>query len=73
MLNTNPAVGIDQWPLGQLRLLSQEAKEILLNILQDIETSKAWPGYTYYNIIVLMGKPTGGVRPIALMATIYRL
>ena len=73
MLSTNTAVGIDQWSPGQLRALSPEAKELLLNILQDIETTKAWPGYTYYNSIVLMGKPNGGVRPIALMATIYRL
>ena len=48
-------------------------QELLLNILQDIEKSQAWPGYTYYIIIVLMGKPNGGVRPIALMAMIYRL
>ena len=73
MLNTNTAVGIDQWSPAQLRALSPEAKELLLNILQDIEKTRAWPGYTYYNIIVLMGKPNGGVRPIALMAMIYRL
>ena len=73
MLNTNTAVGIDQWSPGQLRLLSPEAKQILLGILQDVENSKAWPGYTYYNIFVLMGKPNGGVRPIFLMGMIYRL
>ena len=73
MLKTNTAVGIDQWSPIQLRLLSPEAKQLLLSILQDVESSKAWPGYTYYNIIVLMGKPAGGVRPIALMAMIYRL
>ena len=73
MLKTSTAVGIDQWSPGQLRLLSPEAKKALLCILQDVEASKAWPGYTHYNIIVLMGKPAGGVRPIALMAMIYRL
>ena len=57
MLNTNTAVGIDQWSSGQLRSLSMEAKELLLDILQDVERTKAWPGYAYYNIIVLMGKP----------------
>ena len=73
LLKTNTAVGIDQWSPGQLRSLSQEAKEVLLDILRDIEKAKAWPGYVYYNIIVLMGKPAGGVRPIALMAMIDRL
>ena len=73
MLNTNTAAGIDQWSPGQLRSLSMEAKELLLGILQDVERTKAWPGYAYYNIIVLMGKPAGGVRPIALMAMIFRL
>ena len=60
MLNTNTAVGIDQWSPGQLRLLSAEGKKLLLDILNAIEDSKAWPGYTYYDIIVLMGKPNGG-------------
>ena len=32
-----------------------------------------WQGYIYYNIIVLMGKPVGGSRPIALMPMRYRL
>ena len=73
MLNTNTAVGIDQWSPGQLRLLNAEGKKLLLDILNVIEDSRAWPGYTYYNIIVLMGKPNGGIRPIALMAMIYRL
>ena len=44
-----------------------------MDILNDIENCKAWPGYTYYNIIVLMGKPTGGTHLIALMIMIYRL
>ena len=34
-----------------------------------------WPGYIYiyYNIIVLMGKPAGGSRPVALMPMLYRM
>ena len=73
MLNTNTAVGIDQWSPGQLRLLSPEAKQLLLSILQDVEESRAWPAYTYYNIMVLMGKPNGGSRSIALMPMLYRI
>ena len=60
MLNTNMAAGIDQWSLAQLCLLDDEAKGLLVEIVRDIEDSKAWPGYAYYNIIVLMGKPNGG-------------
>ena len=73
MLNTNAAVGIDQWSPAQLRLLEDTGKDLLIDILNDIENSKACPGYAYYNIIVLMGSPNDGVRPIALIAIIYRL
>ena len=41
MFQTNTAVGIDQWSPGQLRNLSIEAKELLLDILQEMERSKA--------------------------------
>ena len=73
LMNSGTAVGIDHWSPYHWKRLSPEAKEILLDILRDIEQAKAWPGYAYYNNIVLMGKPAGGVRPIALMAMIYRL
>ena len=32
----------------------------------------AWHALIYHNLIVLMGKPTGGTRPIALVPMIYR-
>ena len=63
-------MGIDQWSPVQLRLLDETGKDLLVDILNDIENCKAWHGYAYYNIIVLMGKPNGGVRPVALMAMI---
>ena len=71
MLNTNTAVGIDQWCPSQLRLIDEAGKNLLVEILNDIEDRRAWPGYTYYNIIVLMGKPAGGSRRVALMPMHY--
>ena len=42
--------------------------------LHKIETRGTWPWHIFMNIIVLMGKPPlEGIRPIALMPTIYRL
>eukprot|EP00973_Karenia_brevis_P036217 4994179-Karenia_brevis.AAC.1 len=35
--------------------------------------SATWPSYILYNIVVLMGKPQGGTRLIALMPMLYRI
>ena len=47
-----------------------EELAVLLNL---IEAHIAWPTHILYNIIVLMGKPTGGTRPIAFMPMLYRI
>ena len=63
-----------EWTSGrQDNFASEEAKDLLVQILRDIEEQRAWPGQTYYNIIVCMGKLAGGYRPIALMPMLYRL
>ena len=42
-------------------------------LLNNVEKAMTWPMHILLNIIVLMGKPAGGVRPIALMPMLYRL
>eukprot|EP00973_Karenia_brevis_P031057 4284100-Karenia_brevis.AAC.1 len=42
-------------------------------MLAQVEQYATWPSYLLYNIIVLMGKPLGGTRPIALMPMLYRI
>ena len=73
MMSSSTAVGIDQWSPAQWKKLSPEAIEAITHLFTYIEKYGVWPGHIYYNIIVLMGKPNGGVRPIALTAMIYRL
>eukprot|EP00973_Karenia_brevis_P015282 2090076-Karenia_brevis.AAC.1 len=67
VLKTATAVGIDLWPPGDLRMLPKKALRALAHILAQVEQYATWPSYLLYNIIVLMGKPQGGTRPIALM------
>ena len=64
---------MDQWSPAVWRDLTNEALEELTKLLNEVEQKVTWPAHTYYNLIVLMGKPAGGTRPIALMAMIYRL
>ena len=72
-LNARTAVGVDQWSPAVWRDLSDEAIQELPMLLNEVERTLTWPAHAYYNLIVLMGKPAGGTRPIALMAMIYRL
>ena len=64
---------MDQWNVPWLKAMSLEAKEGLAAILNMVEGCRAWPTHTMSNTIVLMGKPQGGCRPIALMPMLYRL
>ena len=72
-LHKSTAVGIDQWSPAVWRDISPEAIAELVKLLNHVEAKVAWPAHIYHNLIVLMGKPAGGTRPIALMITIYRL
>ena len=42
-------------------------------LLNEVEHRPTWPAHIYYNLIVLMGEPSGGTRPIALMPMICSL
>jgi len=73
LINSNTALGVDFLDIAWLKRLPIEACADIADILNEVEVSGAWPIQTLTNIIVLMGKPTGGVRPIALMPIIYRI
>ena len=66
-------MGIDQSSPYHWKQLSLKAKEAIVHFLSHVEKHDIWPGYLYYHVIVLMGKPAGGSRPIALMPMLYRL
>ena len=72
-ISNTTALGIDQWAPAQLKALPREALEELAAVLNAIEQHVAWPARVLYNLIVLMGKPGVGTRPIALMPVIYRI
>ena len=72
-LNKGTAFGVDQWSPAVWRDMSDEALEELVKLLNEVERRLTWPAHLYHNFIVLMGKPAGGTRPIALMPMRYRL
>ena len=73
ILKSNTALGVDFLDIAWLKRLPIEACQDIADILNEVEASGAWPLQSMMNIIVLMGKPAGGVRPIALMPIIYRI
>lgn len=73
MLSKNTALGIDLWDVKWLRSADDEMIKELTELLNFIEMVGTWPEQIMMNIIVLMGKPGGGVRPIALMPMLYRV
>ena len=72
-LNKGTAVGVDQWSPTVWRDMSDEALDELVKLLNEVERRLTWPAHLYHNFIVLMGKPAGGTRPIALMPMLYCL
>ena len=59
--------------MGLLKLMNQEFAQWLAEIMNMIEANLKWPAQVLINIVTLMGKPMGGIRPIALMPMVYRL
>ena len=67
------ALGIDQVDVWMWQHMTLEQATMIAEFFNNVERCGAWPKQILMNIIVLMGKPTGGVRPIALMPMAYRL
>ena len=73
MLKKGTSIGVDWCEVEWLRSMTYEVAVQVAKLLNSIEMEAAWLAQTLTNIIVLMGKPAGGVRPIALMPMLYRL
>ena len=66
-------VGSDLWGARQWHFLPHEGKQMLTNILNDIESTLTFPAQVLLTVIALLGKLTGGERPITLTTGLYRL
>ena len=73
ILRPGTAVGADQWRPDELRLLTPEGLQMLLQLYHQVERRGVWPTGMLANLIVLMGKPKGGSRHIALVPMLYRI
>ena len=67
------SIGVDWWEVDHLKSMPYEVAQSFAILLNCVEEKLAWPVQILLNLIVLMGKPNGGVRPIALMPMLYRL
>ena len=72
-LKSSTALGTDFWEVRYLKAMDEQALEALADLYNQIESDCTWPDKLLANIIVLMGKPNGGTRPIALMPMLYRV
>jgi hypothetical protein len=66
------ATGCDNWNPKDWARLPVEAHVELTNMLNDIEKRLQWPAQVLAILVALLGKPTGGDRPISLTAGLYR-
>ena len=67
------AKGVDFLDAWWLKNSSNQIAVDFAEVLNSVERLGAWPIQSMMNIIVLMGKPAGGLRPIALMPMLYRI
>ena len=65
-------VGSDLWRVKQWHVLPDEAKQMLADIMNGMEDSLSFPVQALLNVIAMLGKSTGGERPICLTTSIYR-
>ena len=73
LLKNDTALGVDFLDVWWLKNLSNQIADDFAEVLNSVERLGAWPIQSRMNIIVLMGKPAGGLRPIALMPMLYRI
>eukprot|EP00972_Heterocapsa_arctica_P054878 8090976-Heterocapsa_arctica.AAC.1 len=67
------APGADLWIPSAWNCLPRRAKAVLVMMFNSMELTLQVPVQVLLNIIVVMGKPTGGERPICLTPGFYRL
>ena len=72
-IKSDAALGCDLFDVWMLKSVDGWVLENWAMLLNNVEKAMTWPMHILLNIVVLMGKPAGGVRPIALMPMLYRL
>ena len=72
-IKLDTGLGVDFVDPYMLKNMTVAAARHLADLLMKIEREVHWPDHIYANLIVLMGKPAGGCRPIALMPMLYRI
>ena len=71
--STKTAVGEDWLHPRLVAFLSEDVRDCYAQVLNTAELSGRWPSLVSVNLINLIPKPTGGLRPIGLMATLIRI
>ena len=66
-IKKSTSLGMDLWEVMFLESMRGKALEEFVVLLNTTERAGAWPDHTWLNIIIMMGKPGGGSRHIALM------
>ncbi len=76
-VSSHKAAGPDNWAFGELRLLPLDAFRVLADLFALFERLGQWPEGLRGAIVVQVPKPGAadatGLRPIGLMASVYRL
>eukprot|EP00959_Pyramimonas_sp_CCMP1952_P370526 7760196-Pyramimonas_sp.AAC.1 len=67
------AVGAETWRPTHWALVSDGALSFLRYLFYLCECWSSWPGYLRHVHVILLQKPSGGYRPIALLVSLYRV
>jgi len=65
--------GFDYWDPDEMRYLPEPAWQELCDLYHEMELALTPPFLFLLNLIVMLPKPAGGYRPIALLAYLYAL
>ncbi len=65
--------GADGIAPRMLKCLPREGKQAMVALLHQCERQVMWPWQMLFALVPLIPKPTGGERPIGLLAMLVRL
>ena len=71
--NDATALGLDCIAPRVLKSLPHKARLDIVGLLNECEAKQAWPWQMLGQLLVLIGKETGGERPIALICMLLRV
>jgi hypothetical protein len=64
---------VDGWHPRHIAAMSEKALHGLISLFRCVEAAGDWPPHQRRQVTQLIGKPTGGLRPIALFHSIHRV